>query len=149
MDQNDFLWGLCKENLVYCRHHEQQREAVARLILIVASILLGLVALDNSLTAFDIPFGFFMTLLGIFGAVFTNKHYERFDHHYERFRYLRGELQSRLEVEVNAIQQMADQNTLARWPRLAQMGPNRFWRGFHICISIIGVAIILGALLLK
>ena len=88
----DVLWKMYEENVTQGRHHETQRTAVSSLILGVAAGILGLIAFDKAITAADVPLTLFLTVLALFGAMFSAKHYERFKSHMERARKYRDGL---------------------------------------------------------
>ena len=142
MDKCDFLWKLCEQNLIYCRHHENQRAAVSRLIWVAAAGAFGLAKLFQGSVVMQVALAMFVVALGLFSVFVCEKEYERFDHHYERFRKLRDKLIEvifELEIEdVMALNRLADENVRSRYSLLLQRSPRRYWTASHILISIIG-----------
>lgn len=142
MNSQEFLWKLCEQNLIYCRHHEDQRTAVSRLILLAAAGALGLAKLFHGSIVMQVALALFVVGLGLLGVFVCEKEYERFDHHYERFRELRDKLIdsiSDLDIkDIESLHKLADDTVRARYPRLLQHSPRRYWTALHIFISIVG-----------
>ena len=137
MESHEFLWKMCEQNLIYCRFHEDQRIAVSKFVLIVAAGALGLAKLFQ---------GIFVILIGLLGVFVCEKEYERFDHHYERFRKLRKKLiesMSGLEVgEFMSLNYKADAKAGSRYLPVFRRSAKLYWRALHILVSILGVLLI-------
>ncbi len=84
MKDIQILLDLYKEQRDLGMHHEEQRSTLSNLMLTAATALIGLIALDQEITRGDIPIALLVILLGIFGAFFSLKHYERFCFHRDR-----------------------------------------------------------------
>ena len=108
-DKSDILWGMYQENTTQGRHHESQRETVTNLIITITGVLLALIALDDKLNQADLPLAIFVTLLGLWGAVFSLKHYERYLLHMSRARQYRNALDALLnDAGIKKLKQDAD-----------------------------------------
>src|SRR5262245_45115208 len=92
----DVLWKMYQEHCTQGRHHETQRAAVATAVLAIAAAAIGLATIDKGLTQVDLPATVFLVAVGVFGAIFAYKHYERFSMHMKRARHYRDELDSLL-----------------------------------------------------
>jgi hypothetical protein len=79
----DLLWGMFQEHLNTARHHEDQREKVTSLFLVLETALLGLLALKKGEIGVFHPYYVTLPVIGIalFGALFSLKHYERYRFH--------------------------------------------------------------------
>ncbi len=99
MNDIKILFELYKEQRDLGLHHEDQRAKVTGLMFTVATILIGLVVFDKTLTIFDLPAAILIITLGIFGALFSLKHYERFTFHRKRSRLLRDAIDAALRAE--------------------------------------------------
>jgi Ca2+/Na+ antiporter len=99
MNDIKILFELYKEQRDLGLHHEDQRAKVTGLMFTVATILIGLVAFDKTLTIIDLPAVTLIITLGIFGALFSLKHYERFTFHRKRSRILRDAIDAALRAE--------------------------------------------------
>lgn len=109
MKDIDMLFELYKEQRDLGMHHENQRSTESGLLLTVATILIGVIALDENITRNDFPVACVIVLIGIFGCLFTLKNYERFKFHRKRSRILRfaidaalrhGELHNNEDKEI-------------------------------------------------
>lgn len=142
MDANDFIWGLAVQNLEYCRHHENQRQGVTNFAFVASGILVSIIGMDQRLNTFDaLPAGL-LVIIGLFGAVASHEHYERFNHHYERFRGLRRELEKRLQTDLSAINLNADERNEKAFPYTSKRPLARFWRGLHLLVVGLGVLLL-------
>jgi Ca2+/Na+ antiporter len=143
----DVLSSLCQENLEYCRHHERQRQAVTGFAIVVASALAVFTLSDKQLNAWDVTVAFIIVVVGVFGAIMSAKHYERFDHHYERFRELRAALVARVDdLDIRTLNAQADARSEERSPYLSRWSLSRFWLGIHVVIIVVGLTLLVAAL---
>src|SRR5437868_4603714 len=88
----DVLWKMYEENVTEGRHHETQRATVTNLVIAIAAAVLGLVTYDKAITHLDLPLTIFLVFLGVFGAAFSSKYYERFRLHMKRAKKYRNAL---------------------------------------------------------
>ncbi len=146
-DKSDIVWGMYQENTTQGRHHESQRETVTNLIITITGVLLALVALDDKLNQADLPLAIFVTLLGLWGAVFSLKHYERYLLHMSRARQYRNALDALLsDAGIKKLKQDADTEHNNKWPWLHQVRLFWFWLSIHIVVAAIGLIITIMAL---
>ena len=147
-DATDILWGIYEQNLIYCRHHENQRASVTRFIITVTAVVIGLITFDKELSLLDVPLGLFVIGLGVFGVFFTKKQYERFSHHYERSRKIRDKLQEIIEnMDISTLNREADSNNIKYFPWLSKRSLRWFWESLHILIVILGISLVIGAII--
>jgi uncharacterized membrane protein YidH (DUF202 family) len=92
----DVLMRMYQEHSTQGRHHELQRSSVVTAVIAVAGVVVGLVTYDRAITRSDLPLTVFLIALGVFGAAFAMKHYERFEFHMERARQHRTALDNLL-----------------------------------------------------
>jgi TctA family transporter len=98
MKDIDVLVELYKEQRQLGLHHEGQRNAVTGIILTIASGLIVVIGFDKELTTLDLPVAFVVVLAGVFGAILSLKHYERFRFHRHRSRVLRKAIDAAFEI---------------------------------------------------
>lgn len=77
LDGRELLWRLYHDNREYARFHENMRAVGTNVIAGSAAILVGFITHDNKLTLLDLPVCAFLILIGMFGAIFSSKQYER------------------------------------------------------------------------
>ena len=147
-NEADVLWNLYEEHCTWERHHETQRTSVTSLLVAVTAGVLSVIAFDHSLSRSDMPLTFFLTVIGIFGAVFSAKHYERFSMHQERANQYRalmdGMFPALLILQTRA---KADNLVATRFPCLHNLRLHYFWVGLHVLIALLGMALTICALL--
>ena len=80
MNEVDVLWGMYQEHCVHGRHHEEQRSTVTNIIISVAAAVVTLLSIAG-LVAATWPLAALLLILGLFGALFSLKQYERFRFH--------------------------------------------------------------------
>lgn len=74
-----------RESWLHARHNETQRSAVSGAIIAISAAVVGFIT-RHELTQADLPLTLFLMFLGMFGAAFCAKHYERFSLHMEIIR---------------------------------------------------------------
>lgn len=165
------LHELYKEQRDLSIHHENQRATMSNLMLTADTILIGLIALDNSLNRKDLAVALAVVFLGIFGALFTLKHYERFRFHRHRSRLLRKaidaalrwselhsnddrgireEIRRTLELDpdksahlLGSLVEMANDSYKNQGHFLAETDLHKFWAAPHLVIAAIGLVIVI------
>lgn len=80
------------------RKHEDSREKMSSIVISLVTILTGLVTFTN-LSLFALPLSVFISVLGCYGYVTTQKHYERNRYHI----YIKRELRNEMEYLVGTL----------------------------------------------
>ncbi|NJR63990.1 MAG: hypothetical protein HC769_37710 [Cyanobacteria bacterium CRU_2_1] len=141
MSPEQYLWEMAVQNLEYCRHHENQRQAVTNFAITLAGALLTVVSLDQKITRLDLLPALLVMLVGLHGMITSWKHSERFHFHYCRFRQSRDMLDKKLGVSIKSLNQIADQEHDSQFPRFNKISSHRFWFLSHITIILIGTSL--------
>jgi hypothetical protein len=140
----DLLFALYSENVIQCRHHETQRATVTSSIIAIDTIIIGLITFDKAINRLDIPLSVLLILLGIFGATFTLKHYERYSLCVERLRQYRQELDKQFgDNEILRLKNIADELHQKRFPNLVRYTHHKFWIFLHLIITAIAITLTL------
>ena len=144
MDQEaallDILWKNCQEHWLQGRHHEIQRSSVTNVLIAISSAIIGLVTFDKTIVISDLPLTIFLIILGVFGAVFSAKHYERFSFHISRARKYREEINKLFpDTPLRELIDKADEKHNRKHPRLRKLRLQYFWLGLYVLITLIGV----------
>jgi hypothetical protein len=140
-DDSDILLKLFEEEWVQARQAEEQRTAFTNIVLIIASIVLGMIS-QSSLSKNVLPLTLLLAVLGIYGAVTSQKLYERHRFFVDRSRYWRkklDELHPKLQIEKLRIEANAEHRK--NFPRLEKMRLNILWLFLHITIAIAGIVL--------
>lgn len=80
----DILWNMYQELVTQCRHHETQRATVTNLIILLAAGITTFVNADKAINSADLPATILLAALGLFGAVFSAQHFERYSKNKDR-----------------------------------------------------------------
>ena len=143
----DVLMKLYQEHCTQGRHHETQRSAVVTAIIAVASVITGLITYDRAITRSDLPLTFFLIVLGVFGAAFAMKHYERFNLHTERGRTHRDALDTLLgqvlgtAAPLQPLRATANAKNAGAYPRLSKLRLHYWWLSLGLLIATLGIVL--------
>ncbi len=97
-----------RQELEYCRHHENQRASAFALVFTITTACLGLALYDARLTTTDLPLAILVAASGAFAIAFACKHYERYRFHSERLMAIRDKISELLpEIAINEILEKA------------------------------------------
>lgn len=142
MDDKDILLRMYLQECEFARHHEELRATAANIMIGVTAGILGLIAFDQKISANDLPLTIFLTILGIFGAVFNSKHCERVRLHLNRGKQYFVKLdQVTPELELMRLRQGGDSATKSKFRILYSLRLNSFWLALHLLISLLGASI--------
>jgi TctA family transporter len=91
-DAKNVLLAFLKEYYARLQHYETQRSAVSNLLVIIAAAILAFVTYDKALTLADLLLTILLFVVGLFGAAFVAKYYERSARYFERIKSIRTKL---------------------------------------------------------
>jgi hypothetical protein len=95
---------------------------------------------DRPLALEQFPLAMFVILIGLFGALFSAKYYERVCMHTERARKYRDALEVRLpDTAITKLNREADAISKEKFPTLFGLRLHRFWVGLHLLVAALGV----------
>ncbi|MGE4162207.1 MAG: hypothetical protein AB7G23_10795 [Vicinamibacterales bacterium] len=134
------VWlALYNENCVHGRHHETQRSVMTAFVIASTAALANLALADKSVDVRDLPYTVALTLFGLFGAVLSAKHYERFKDHMRRASLIRKELDSGvLNGRAQVLREEAHKIAKAEFPRLYEWRLNWGWISLHLVVAAVG-----------
>lgn len=136
----DVLWKMYQEHCTQGRHHETQRSTVISAVIAIAAALIGIITFDRAIAApADLPPAFLLVVLGIFGAAFTMKHYERFSLHMERARRYRDALDLLLPGQpLLRCKKDADLAHEQEFPHMHKWRLHYWWLALNLAIALVG-----------
>jgi disulfide bond formation protein DsbB len=141
-DDAELLWRFYQEQYVRMRHQESQRESVTKLLVAVAAALLGLVTFDGRITTTDIPLALFLVVLGVFGAVFSIKHYERFRYHLGQARSYHKALDAALKSAGTwELRETARSEHAQKYGLFFEIRTHWLWLAINAVIALLGVVL--------
>lgn len=149
LELEEYLWRMVNEHMNQARHQETLRASMTTLLVTLSGALVALVTFDRQLTLSDLPAACLQIFLGVFGVLFSAKHYERFNFHISRVRAFRAELEKRFTgVDWKELRAAADKYheegfpKLVKWPR-----QNQLWLVLHSVNSSVGLVLTVAILL--
>lgn len=138
-DKVEIYWRLYLENCTQGRHHETMRATLTTIIVAISAASLGLLkAESHACTQVILPILVFA--LGIFGAIVTRKHYERFTMHMRRARALREKIDEILNLGLAPMQEAAGKKQARDFPHIYKLRLSWLWTSVHVAVSLTGLA---------
>ncbi|MBY3211776.1 hypothetical protein [Rhizobium laguerreae] len=144
----EIFWKLYSEHCVQGRHHETQRSTVIGVILAVAAAMTGIATFDEALGgATDTAISCFLIFLGLFGAGFSLKHYERFNLHMQRARHYRDALDDLIPGKpIAVLKDQADKLQKVEFPIMSKWRLYYWWVALNFAVSLLGIALFVNVL---
>lgn len=145
MESVNILWNLFRERTDHARQHANQRATVTNYFLAIASALLAFAA-DDGLQLSDLPITIFMIVIGVYGGLFSKKHYlENRRHSYYAKKY-KERISQYLEadgIDLVDIERQALEDFLLNHKQFKRGVLNRYWKGINTIIWVLGVVLTL------
>lgn len=147
-DAKDILWSLYQEEREFARHHESQRTQGASLVIGISAGLIAMVSLDGQVNLSDLPSSILLIALGLFGMIFTQKHYERTRLHlYRSYEYYHALDNLLADIDLNDLRERANKKNRQRFGWLARLKLSSLWMMLNGVIVVIGLTISIYSLL--
>ncbi|MGB3797038.1 MAG: hypothetical protein WA957_12120 [Alteraurantiacibacter sp.] len=142
------LWLLYSDNVDQSRHHENERAAIAGVVLTIGAAIAGLITYDGIIAGIsDGIMAVLMGVVGLFGAAFSFKSYERSHYHFCRAREFRNAADKIvLNGQLADIQREADKQHKQKFGHFHKMKLHRWWIALNLLITLLAIAIGLLAL---
>jgi hypothetical protein len=124
---------------IFLRQTEDQRTQITNMVLLIASAVTGFIAQKG--LGFDVlPLTILLIALGLYGALISEKMYERFGF----FRQRADTLEKKLEalapgVELGRLWQQANEMNAREFPRLNKLRLHHLWLVLHLGIAAGGI----------
>jgi hypothetical protein len=137
----DVLLKLYEEQWTQVRHLENQRATVTNLIVVIASAILGFIV-QQGLSVEIIPVSLLLIVLGIYGALTSEKYYERIQLCIKRSTVFRDQV-DKTYPKMNLAQIMKEFNVQhkERFPRLSKISLRSLWFSLHLAIALGGLTL--------
>ena len=140
MAKDDILLAMYEEHVTQGREHEQQREKVTSVILVISAALLAFTS-QTSWQPRHAILTTTMAVLGLFGILFSYKHYERNRFHVRIAQEFRDEIEKSSGVPIRAIRARAAAVHQSEYAQTSR------WRLFVFWLLVPLVIFLLGAVL--
>lgn len=144
-DAKEMLWRLYQDNYVNARHHESQRATVTNFIILIAGGI-GTIVSAGGFTYEDLPLTLLLICLGIFGALFSSSHYERYKRSKERAKAYLRELDSILFESdgkvFKSIKVATDVERKENHPTLDKLyDVHWLWMSLPLMVTVLGLTL--------
>lgn len=144
-DQAEVLWRMYNEHVTMGRHHETQRSSTSQIILVVVAALIGFFGSSRATHGSTGLMAVFVISLGLFGALFSAKQYERAKFHMLAAGLHRQALEARVGMNLSRIRTEAETAQALLFPRANAWRLNLFWIRLHLIVAFIGAAMLIRA----
>jgi hypothetical protein len=139
-DDVDVLLKLCEEQWTQCRQLETQRSTVTHFVITVTAAILAFISHKGFVPA-SLPLGVFLFFLGLYGAITSEKLYERWQFTVNRARLWCKRIN---ELKPNAhLLQLQDIAHKEHHHILQRVHLHWLWVVLHISIATIGLGCII------
>ncbi len=142
-DQVDVLVKMYQEYHTNARHHEAQRSLVIQYLLLTGGVI-GTLTSHGGVTRDDALLSAFLVVLGVFGAVFSASHYERYHRHKTRAGKFFEEIDEIIYPETGNLSKLKNAADAER--KLKIVSVHWLWSGFPLLISFLGAILLWTAL---
>jgi len=106
------LLHMYEEHAAQARQHEDQRERMTNLVLLISAALVGLIG-HSQFALSSLPAAVLVAFLGFYGTLFSLKHYERNRMHTKIMAAFRRELDRELSCVSNGINALESRPSLS------------------------------------
>ena len=138
-DDTDVLLKLCEEQWTQARQSEDQRATITNIVFVVASAIIGLIA-QTGLVLQVLPLTILLLVIGIYGAITSEKLYERHQFHMRRAAFWRKRLNElHPNAEIEKYKDQSDARHRTKFPRLNRMRLHYLWLTLHLGIALAGI----------
>ncbi len=138
-DEIDVLLKICEMQWGFARQTEDQRAQITNIVLLITSVVIGFIAQKG--LSFDVlPLTVLLIALGIYGAVASEKLYERFGFFRARIDVVEKKLDKlRPGAELLKLWQDAHAVNAREFPRLNKLRLHHLWLVLHLGIAVTGI----------
>jgi hypothetical protein len=142
MDRDtDILLEFCRKSSDEVKHIENQRAAIANIVILVSSAIVGLFVTQEK--AGDLfPLSLIILLVGAYGLAATAKLYERYLFELSRFSLLVEKLDElHPNVRLSELREAADRGHRARHSLVSRVSISKIWLSLHWVIIAVGIGL--------
>lgn len=137
----EVLFKVCQENWTQSRHIEDQRATVTNLVIIITSVILGFIT-QKGVVLEMLPLTILLIVLGLYGAIASQKLYERFRFHSDRARCCQEKIaELNPGAQVNELYKKARNEHKQKYPRLSKLRMHHLWVILHLAITVAGIVL--------
>lgn len=136
----DILIKTLEQSWAQARQAEDQRAFLTNLIVLISAAIYGVLTQTGFATK-ALPLTIALVVLGLYGALASEKFYERYRHHIYRAGAIRRHLEELYpESQIEKLMTKADQEHAARYPLFAtKVHLHALWLVLHVLIAVSGI----------
>ncbi|NER84836.1 MAG: hypothetical protein F6K42_36030 [Leptolyngbya sp. SIO1D8] len=138
-DDTDVLLKFYEEDWQQARQAEDQRTAITNITLIIVPALVGFIS-QTGFSISALPLTLLLIVLGIYGAVTSQKLYERHCYFSDRSGFWREKINElHPKLEINQIRNNARSKHTKRFKYLEKIRLYSLWLALHLLVALIGL----------
>lgn len=142
-DNTDVLLKLYEQQCFFARQAEEQRAQITNMILLIASVVTGFIA-QKGLGVDVLPLTILLIALGAYGAIVSEKMYERINFFFDRIDAIHKKLDAlHSSDQIAKLWQEANALNSQHFPRLSKLHLHYFWITLHLGIALAGIILTL------
>lgn len=142
MDEKEFAWRLYESERDFIKHHENQRTNASSILAAISAALVVAIASGAASGPLQLLVGVVLTLVGVFGSVFSGKLYELIQLHAARsYRYLEIVNSHFPDISIADIKLDVKSKQKEKYPYLSGLSLNKIWFRFHLLVAFLGLVI--------
>jgi hypothetical protein len=148
MNESEIVWQLVKDNFEQARAHEQYRANIAALVITLVGILVGTLSITGLGSHHRQIVYLAIAVLGLYGALASAKHYERFRMHVAIAQHFVDKLRELKVLSIDVNDEFRKFQTARKWRHswLAALSLNWLWTGFPAALGLVGLVMFLRTL---
>lgn len=141
MDNTEVFFKFCEEHWTQARQSEDQRTAITNITLLIASVIIGILS-NRGLSIEILPLAVLLIIIGVFGAIASEKLYERHQYHSGRASAYGKRIRDlHPDAALDEYRRLAEQRQKDQFPRLSRIHLHHVWLMLHIAIVLTGIVL--------
>jgi hypothetical protein len=137
-DITDVLLKTYEENLEQIRQSEDQRAAIANIVVIISSVVLGYIS-QQAISRQILPLTFLLIILGSYGILITRKLYQVFVFHYEKTKWCYAKLDEIYpDLSLSELEEQLSKRTDQEFSFVSRFRLHQLWILMYLGILITG-----------
>lgn len=142
-NETDVLLKFCEEHWAQARQSEDQRSTMANFLISIFTAGFGFIIVSDFAVK-SLPIALFLIILGILGALFSMKLFERWSLHVERIKMWTEQI-DRLnpEAKIDSVFKEAQKEHKRNYPRMSRIRLYRLWIGFYVMLTLISAILVI------
>ena len=144
MMEADLLLSMYNEQVAQARQHENLRAAATNLTFVAGSVLVSLLFKDGQPVVSSEAAAATLIGIGLFGALFSLKHYERNRFHVAIARRYRKKLEELIPAaDISKLRQCGRHDNETKYPVLSKLSLNWLWTSSSLAFVVVGISYLL------